>query len=67
MANHKRGRPKNCRAGCLLCKPHKANGNKGGLKNQTWQEQKARLSEKEQLESWRVPLKGATGVESRGG
>lgn len=27
MANHKRKRPKNARAGCLLCKPHKANGN----------------------------------------
>ena len=26
--NHKRGRPKNRRAGCLLCKPHKANGAK---------------------------------------
>ena len=25
MAHHKRGRPKNRRAGCLLCKPHKAN------------------------------------------
>ncbi len=24
--NHKRRRPKNRRAGCLLCKPHKANG-----------------------------------------
>lgn len=24
--NYKRGRPKNRRAGCLLCKPHKANG-----------------------------------------
>lgn len=24
--NHKRGRSKNARAGCLLCKPHKANG-----------------------------------------
>lgn len=24
--NHKRGRCKNRRAGCLLCKPHKANG-----------------------------------------
>jgi hypothetical protein len=21
--NHKRGRPKSARAGCLLCKPHK--------------------------------------------
>lgn len=26
MANHKRGRPKNRRSGCLLCKPHKVNG-----------------------------------------
>jgi hypothetical protein len=26
MANHKRRRPKNRRAGCLLCKPHKQNG-----------------------------------------
>ena len=24
--NHKRKRPKNAQAGCLLCKPHKANG-----------------------------------------
>ena len=27
--NHKRGRPKNRRAGCLTCKPQKANGAKG--------------------------------------
>lgn len=27
--NHKRGRAKNRRAGCILCKPHKANGAKG--------------------------------------
>lgn len=26
MMNHKRGRPKNRRAGCLMCKPHKMNG-----------------------------------------
>ena len=26
MANHKRRRPKNRRAGCLLCKPWKVNG-----------------------------------------
>lgn len=25
MANHKRRRAKNRRAGCLLCKPHKMN------------------------------------------
>ena len=24
--HHKRGRPKNRRSGCLLCKPHKMNG-----------------------------------------
>ncbi len=29
--NHKRGRCKNVRAGCLLCKAHKQN-NAGGLK-----------------------------------
>jgi hypothetical protein len=28
MANFKRGRPKNRRAGCLMCKPHKMNGSK---------------------------------------
>ena len=27
--NHKRGKPKNARAGCLMCKPHKANGASG--------------------------------------
>jgi hypothetical protein len=27
--HHKRRRPKNRRAGCLLCKPHKGNGMKG--------------------------------------
>jgi len=48
MAHHKRGKRKKARAGCLLCKPHKSNGAKGGFKAQTWQEQKARLSEKEQ-------------------
>ena len=26
MANFKRGKAKNARAGCLLCKPHKVNG-----------------------------------------
>jgi len=29
MAHHKRRRPKSRRAGCLCCKPHKANGVKG--------------------------------------
>ena len=26
--NFKRRRPKNCRSGCLMCKPNKANGAK---------------------------------------
>lgn len=26
--NHKRGKPKSSRAGCLLCKPHKRQGAK---------------------------------------
>lgn len=34
MANHKRGKPKSARAGCLLCKPHKVHGN-GKLNNST--------------------------------
>ena len=28
MAHHKRKRPKNRRAGCLMCKPHKGNNAK---------------------------------------
>lgn len=32
MAHHKRKRPKNRRAGCLHCKPHKMNGAKDVLK-----------------------------------
>ncbi|SFU67655.1 hypothetical protein [Nitrosospira multiformis] len=28
--NYKRAKPKNSRAGCLLCKPHKMNGAKAG-------------------------------------
>ncbi len=46
--NHKRRRPKNRRAGCLLCKMWKGNGFKGKLGFQTMQERKARESEREQ-------------------
>ena len=42
MAHHKRGRPKDRRAGCLLCKPHKSNGQKDREESQTMQERKAR-------------------------
>lgn len=30
--NHKRKKPKNARAGCLMCKPQKANGQKTNVK-----------------------------------
>ncbi len=40
--NHKRRRPKNRRAGCLSCKPHKGNGTKKMTSAQTLQERKAR-------------------------
>jgi hypothetical protein len=32
MGHHKRGRPKNARAGCGLCKPHKRSHAKDPLK-----------------------------------
>lgn len=47
MPNHKRKRPKNRRAGCLLCKPYKANGSKDKENNQTLQERKARITDRE--------------------
>jgi uncharacterized protein YodC (DUF2158 family) len=46
--NHKRRRHKNARAGCPMCKWYKSNGLKGTLNAQTFQERKARVSEKEQ-------------------
>lgn len=51
--HHKRGRRKNARAGCRLCKPWKGNGSKGGTGSQTWQERKARVAEAEQTEDYR--------------
>lgn len=53
--NHKRRRPKNRRAGCLMCKPHKANHVKGQRRSRTrgsWsnrrQEVRANVAAKEQ-------------------
>lgn len=51
--NHKRERPKNRRSGCLMCKPHKMNGAKGGYNSQTLQEQKA-LDLDDQIEKGEV-------------
>ena len=48
MPHFKRYRPKDRRAGCLLCKPHKANRAKGRYCDQTVQEKKAVESEKYQ-------------------
>lgn len=48
--HHKRKRPKNRRAGCLMCKPHKMNGLKGSFKAKIRREQKAIIDEEEQIE-----------------
>ena len=48
MANHKRKRVKSRRAGCLMCKPHKAQWAKDREHDQTMQERRARVSEREQ-------------------
>ena len=44
--NHKRGRKKDSRAGCLLCKPHKANAEVGSER-----QQRKRYAEREIQES----------------
>jgi len=76
MANHKRRRPKNARSGCLMCKPHKANGVRkrgsvhGGARialSRTWkQEARAALGEREQLDEqaapWRCPVCEGDGI-----
>jgi len=40
MANHKRGRAKHQRSGCLSCKPYKDDRGKNGIQNQTLQERR---------------------------
>lgn len=62
MANHKRKRPKNRRAGCLMCKRHKANGIKGTKKAQTLQERRAREKEKEQRQWHADDTTGTSGA-----
>ena len=46
--HHKRKRPKSTRSGCLMCKYWKHQGLKDCENMQTWQERRARVSEKEQ-------------------
>jgi hypothetical protein len=48
--HHKRRRPKNRRAGCLLCKPHKANGAKGSEEAQSLAERQSRAAARWELE-----------------
>jgi hypothetical protein len=47
--HHKRKRPKNARSGCLLCKPHKANGCCAAHKNMTFGNFRRHFSGAEQL------------------
>lgn len=48
MGHHKRKRPKNRRAGCLMCKPHKANG----VDRRTSQELNAEVQQFEEESDW---------------
>lgn len=53
--HHKRRRPKNRRAGCLFCKPHKANGTKGTEGARRLPERRARFDEREAGRELRAP------------
>lgn len=48
--NHKRGRPKNRRAGCLMCKPWKGNGMRAKAWNLTLYERRARIGDRERAQ-----------------
>lgn len=61
--NHKRRRPKNRRAGCLLCKPHKANGAKGREASLPARERRALARARSELRDARVA--GARGFRGR--
>ena len=50
MANFKRRRPKNTRAGCLMCKSHKANHAKAGGEKDKLAERK-KVAEREIAEN----------------
>lgn len=45
----KRGRPKDRRAGCKMCKPWKSNGIKGGRSAMDAQQRRAALDNEEQV------------------
>lgn len=51
--NHKRGKRKNARAGCLMCKPWKANGCKGGHDSEKFSDYVKRSSATEQIKEYK--------------
>ena len=57
MAHHKRKRPKNRRAGCLLCKPWKMNGfAKGRVDAESLSDHRRRFDAEGQLAEARVKI-----------
>jgi hypothetical protein len=57
MAHHKRKRPKNRRAGCLLCKPWKMNGfAKGSVDAESLSDHRRRVDAEGQLAEPRVKI-----------
>jgi hypothetical protein len=57
MAHHKRKRPKNRRAGCLLCKPWKMNGfAKGRVDAESLSDHRRRFDAEGQLAEARVEI-----------
>jgi hypothetical protein len=51
--NHKRGKPKNARAGCLLCKPNKANGaNKARFGHSGFGKLRTLVVAREEVRAW---------------
>lgn len=47
--HHKRKRPKNARAGCLLCKPHKMNGGCPRDRDMRWGDRRRGEAARDQL------------------
>jgi hypothetical protein len=59
--HHKRKRPKSARAGCLLCKPHKANGNCPRHRNMRFGDFKRHCVGTDQLRGEGVTIAGKWG------
>lgn len=63
MMHHKRGRPKNRRAGCLLCKPWKMNGfaRRRRKDGQRFSDVRRRVAAEDALfDAWHDPATGQT-------